>query len=99
MIINHLRLLRQTSALFILLLNYLCLSESIAGQSIKTVARLAGEIDRKLAILQKNTAPEAASEIASSISEQLDEFDQQSIMIFGDRRRRQQLKLSTRKKP
>jgi len=98
MIINHLRLLRQTSALFILLLNYLCLSESIAGQSIKTVAQLAGEIDRKLAILQKNTAPEAASEIASSISEQLDEFDQQSIMIFGERRRRVEEKLKELRK-
>ncbi len=84
MTVNLFRLPRQTTTLVALLLNCLCLSESIAQQSVKTVAELAREIDVKLEILGKNTTPD--SEIATSILEELDELKQQSVMIFGQRR-------------
>ena len=96
-ILSLYRVIRQC-ALLALLLSCLFGAESIAQQPTKTVAQLADEIDRKLAILQKNAAPEATSEIASSISEQLSEFAQQSIMIFGEHRRQVDEKLKVLRK-
>jgi rubrerythrin len=71
----------------------LWVSESIAEQSIKTVAQLAGEIDAELGVMEKSTTPESVAEIATSLSEQLEEFKQQSVMIFSDHRHQAEEKL------
>jgi Heavy metal binding domain len=89
MTINLFRLLRQTTTLFAVLLTYLCLSKSLAQQSVKTLAQLAREIDANLE--EKNTIP--GSEIATSLVEELDEFKQQSVMIFGQRRQQAEERL------
>src|SRR5438477_8740841 len=91
MTVTLFRLLRQTTTLLALLLNCLCLSESLAQQSVKTLAQLAREIDANLEILEKNTTP--GSEIATSLVEELDEFKQQSVMIFGQRRQQAEERL------
>jgi hypothetical protein len=91
MTVNLRRSLRQTTTLFALLLNCLCLSQSMAQQSVKTVAQLAHEIDANLEILEKNPSP--GSEIATSLLEELEEFKQQSVMIFGQRRQQAEERL------
>src|SRR5882757_1942176 len=91
MILNPLRSLRQTITLFVAIVSCFCLSESIAQQSLKTVAQLRREIDEKLEMVGKRSPPEA--EVAVSLLNQIDEFRQQSIMIFGQRKQELEEKL------
>src|SRR6266513_215932 len=91
MIVNLYRLARQSTLLTIVLSSSI-VSELAAQQSIKTVAQLAREIDANLGLWEKNGADDTA-EIATALSGQLDEFKQQSIMIFGERRRQSEGKL------
>jgi hypothetical protein len=59
--------------------------QSFAQQSIKTVAQLVQDIEARLEAMEKSTSAE--SETAASLPEQLEELKQQSVMIFGERRR------------
>ena len=55
------------------------------------MAQLAHEIDANLEILEKNTTPEP--QLSTSLLEELDEFKQQSVMIFGQRKQQAEEKL------
>src|SRR5260370_26715292 len=85
--IVNFRLLPCQAALFALLLGSFCAGESLAQQPVKTVAQLAREIDAKVDAMQERATPDSAAEISTSLSEQLVEFKQQSVMIFGEHRR------------
>ncbi len=91
--IVNFRLLPCQAALFALLLGSFCAGESLAQQPVKTVAQLAREIDAKVDAMQERATPDSAAEISTSLSEQLVEFKQQSVMIFGEHRRRAEANL------
>jgi hypothetical protein len=91
--ILNFRLLPCQTVLFALLLGSFCAGEPLAQQPVKTVAQLAREIDAKVGAMQERATPDSAAGIATSLSEQLEEFKQQSVMIFGERRRRVEEKL------
>ncbi len=79
-------LARQTT-LFAIFLTSFGVPQAFAQRSVKTVAQLASEIEAKLDIMEKNAALGSGDAVATSLSEQFDELKQQSIMIFGARRR------------
>jgi hypothetical protein len=63
-------------------------AELHAQQSPRTAAQLAELIDAQIFQFEKSATLESASEIPPSLTEELDELKQRSVMLFGERRKR-----------
>lgn len=59
-----------------------------AEETPQTVAQLVKQIDAQLDELQKNTTSKSRSLITSAFSEEVNQLDDRSVMIFGERRQR-----------
>ena len=69
------------------LLSLQVVGELRAQQSPRTVAQLAGLIDVQISQIEKSATLGSAAEIRASLSEELDELQQRSVMLFGEHRK------------
>src|ERR1700730_9387973 len=58
-----------------------------AQQRPQTVEHMAGLIDEQISEIEKSATPESAAEIPASLSAELDELKERSVMLFGKRRK------------
>lgn len=59
-------------------------------QTPQTVAQLVRQIDRQLIAMEQDAPSDSAPALADSLSQQVDELDERSVMIFGQRRQRRE---------
>jgi len=62
-------------------------AELRAQQPPQTVAQLAGLIDAQISEIEKSATMGSAAEIPASLSEELDQLKERSVMLFGERRK------------
>lgn len=61
-----------------------------AQQTPETVAQLVRQIDGQLNAIEQSATSHSAAEMASALSEQIDQLDEKSIMVFGERRKQRE---------